>query len=101
MTDDVLIYSLSEHRDLIFDLLAAVGPERIVEIGSEAAGMTREMVTWAERNDAHFAAVEPFPIAEVRAMADRSASFDLVEGRSPDALDGVEPADVYLVGGDH
>ncbi len=101
MTDDVLIYSLSEHRDLIFDLLGAVGPKRVVEIGSEAAGMTREMVAWAEQHDAQFAAVEPFPIAEVRAMADRSPSFELVEGRSPEALDGVEPAGVYLVDGDH
>jgi hypothetical protein len=101
MADDVLIYSLSEHRDLIFECLEAIAPKRIVEIGSEAAGMTREMVRWAEEHDAQFAAVEPFPITEVREMAARSDHFSLVEGRSPEALAQVEPADAYLVDGDH
>jgi hypothetical protein len=101
MADDVLIYSLSEHRDLIFECLEAVAPKRIVEIGSEAAGMTREMARWAEQHDAQFAAVEPFPITEVREMAARSSHFSLVEGRSPEALAAIEPADAYLVDGDH
>ena len=38
VADDVLIYSLSEHRDLIFGCLSVVAPKRVVEIGSEAGG---------------------------------------------------------------
>ena len=101
MADDVLIYSLSEHRELIFECLDVVSPARVVEIGSEAAGMTRLMARWAAEHDAVFTTVEPFPIAEVRELAESSPSFELVEGRSPAALAEVEPADVYLVDGDH
>lgn len=101
MADDVLIYSLSEHRDLIFECLDVVAPSRVVEIGSEAAGMTRLLAAWAAEHDAVFTTVEPFPIAEVRSMASSSDSFELVEGRSPEALSSVPPADVYLVDGDH
>jgi hypothetical protein len=99
--DDLLIYSLSEHRDLIFECLEAVAPRRLMEIGSEAAGMTRELARWAGERDAHFVAVEPFPIDEVRAMDAGSEHFELVEGRSPEALSGTEPADAYLIDGDH
>lgn len=101
MADDVLIYSLSEHRELIFECLAVVSPKRVLEIGSEAGGMSREMVAWAEEHDAVFVTVEPYPIAGMRALDASSDSFELVEGRSPEALGGLEPADVYLVDGDH
>jgi Methyltransferase domain len=102
VADDVLIYSLSEHRDLIFEALSVVSPARVVEIGSEAAGMTRLLAAWAAENGAVFTTVEPYPIGEVRSLAESSSgSFELVEGRSPEALAGLPPADVYLVDGDH
>jgi hypothetical protein len=101
MADDDLIYSLSEHRDLIFECLAAVEPKRVVEIGSEAGGMTREMVRWAEEHGARFLTVEPFPVPAMRELDRSSEAFELVEGRSPEALARVEPADVYLIDGDH
>jgi hypothetical protein len=101
MADDVLIYSLSEHRDLIFALFAAARPERVVEIGSEAGGMTREMCRWTSETGGSFTAIEPFPVAEVRSLAASVERFTLVEGRSPEALSSVPPADAYLVDGDH
>jgi hypothetical protein len=101
MADDVLIYSLSEHRELIFECLEAVRPTRVVEIGSEAGGMSREMIAWAEREGARFVTVEPHPIDDMRKLDGSSDAFELVEGRSPEALERVEPADVYLVDGDH
>src|SRR3954453_10196892 len=102
MADDVLIYSLSEHRDLIFALFSAAQPTRVVEIGSEAGGVTREMCPGASSGDGRsFPAVEPFPVAEVRALAASVDEFTLVEGRSPDALSSVPAADAYLIDGDH
>lgn len=101
MADDVLIYSLREHRELIFECLAATAPKRVVEIGSEAGGMTREMVAWAEREGARFVTLEPNPVDEIRKLARDSDAFDLVEGRSPRALADLQPADAYLVDGDH
>jgi hypothetical protein len=99
--DDILIYSLSEHRDLIFRCLEAAEPRRVVEIGSEAGGMTRELARWASEKGARVVTVEPFPIDEVREMDARSEHFSLVEGRSPEALERIEPADAYLIDGDH
>jgi hypothetical protein len=102
MADDVLIYSLSEHRDLIFALFDAAAPSRVVEIGSEAGGMTREMCGWvADGEGRSFTAVEPFPVVEVRSLAASVEGFTLVEGRSPEALSSVAPADAYLIDGDH
>ncbi|MEA2459072.1 MAG: hypothetical protein QOC95_2044 [Thermoleophilaceae bacterium] len=101
MADDVLIYSLNEHRELIFECLDVVAPRRVVEIGSEAGGMSREMVTWAEEHESRFVTIEPYPIAEIRELDRTSDAFELVEGRSPEALERVDPADVYLVDGDH
>src|SRR3954447_6071570 len=102
MADDVLIYSLSEHRDLIFALFSVAEPARVLEIGSEAGGMTREMCRWASSGDGRsFTAVEPFPVVEVRSLAASVDAFTMVEGRSPEALAGVEPADAYLIDGDH
>jgi hypothetical protein len=102
MADDVLIYSLSEHRDLIFALLEAAAPSSVVEIGSEAGGMTREMCRWASAGGGRsFTAVEPFPVVEVRELAAGTPSFTLVEGRSPEALASVAAGDAWLIDGDH
>jgi hypothetical protein len=101
MVDEVLIYSLREHRELIFECLAAATPRRVVEIGSEAGGMTREMVAWAEREGARFVTVEPFPAPEIEELAHSAAAFELIQGRSPEALEGLEPAGAYLIDGDH
>src|SRR4051794_36883688 len=101
MADDVLIYSLSEHRDLIFALFEAAAPSRVVEIGSEAGGMTREMCRWCGETGGSFTAIEPFPVAEVRFLEASVDGFTLVEGRSPEALASVAPADAYLIDGDH
>jgi hypothetical protein len=104
MADDVLIYSLSEHRDLIFALFSAASPSRVVEIGSEAGGMTREMCRLAASEPGSrrsFTAIEPFPVAEVRSLASSVDELTLVEGRSPEALGSVPPADAYLIDGDH
>jgi hypothetical protein len=45
--------------------------------------------------------VEPFPVLEVRELAASVEGFTLVEGRSPEALGRVSPADAYLIDGDH
>ena len=101
MADDVLIYSLSEHRDLILSLIEAAGARRVVEIGSEAGGMTRAMCSWADSTGGAFVSVEPFPVAEVRAREESCSGFTLVEGRSPELLPSVGAADAWLIDGDH
>jgi hypothetical protein len=102
MADEpLLLHSLSEHGELIFGALDAARPRRIVEIGSETGGFSKELLDWAGANGAVLATVEPFPTPELRRLAHEVEHFELVEGRSPGALEGIEPADAYVIDGDH
>jgi hypothetical protein len=99
--EPLLLHSLSEHGELIFAALAAAAPRRIVEIGSETGGFTKQLLDWAGEHDARLATVEPQPTQEIRALAASADAFQLVEGRSPAALADLEPADAYVIDGDH
>ena len=102
MADEpLLLHSLSEHGELIFGALDAARPRRIVEIGSETGGFSKELLDWCERNGATLTTVEPFPTPELRRLAHEARHFELVEGRSPGALEDIEPADAYVIDGDH
>ena len=99
--EPLLLHSLSEHRQLIFAALDAAAPERVVEIGSETGGFSKELLDWAGENGATLTTVEPYPTPEIQALADEVAHFELVAGRSPGVLAGLEPADAYVIDGDH
>jgi hypothetical protein len=45
--------------------------------------------------------VEPYPTPEIRELAATVGHFELVNGRSPGALAEMEPADAYVIDGDH
>jgi hypothetical protein len=99
--EPLLLHSLAEHRELIFGALDAARPRRIIEIGSETGGFSKELLDWAGANGATLATVEPLPTPEIRRLAREVEHFELVEGRSPAALADVEPADAYVIDGDH
>jgi hypothetical protein len=99
--EPLLLHSLSEHGELIFGALDAARPERIVEIGSETGGFSKELLEWAGANGATLATVEPYPTPEVRELADTTPHFELVIGRSPGVLAKLPPADAYIIDGDH
>lgn len=101
MTGPLLLYSLAELRDVIFPCLDAVGARSVVEVGSEDGLFTAELAAWAEPRRATVYCVEPAPRPELLAVADASPGVVLVRERSPEALEHVEPCDVYLVDGDH
>lgn len=102
MADEpLLLHSLSEHGQLIFGALEAAAPKRIVEIGSETGGFSKELLDWAGEHGATLVTVEPYPTPEVRELAERVEHFELVTGRSPAALRDVEPAGAYVIDGDH
>jgi hypothetical protein len=101
MDDPLLLHSLLEHRDLIFGCLEAAGARRIVEIGSETGGFTKALVDWAGGHGATVATVEPRPTPEIARLADSNGHFELVEGRSPEALADAGAADAYVIDGDH
>jgi hypothetical protein len=99
--EPLLLHSLSEHGELIFAALEAAQPRRIVEIGSETGGFSKQLLDWAGAHGATLATVEPFPTPEIRELAAREEHFELVASRSPGALADLEPGDAYVIDGDH
>src|SRR4051812_27296425 len=99
--EPLLLHSLSEHGELIFAALDAGGPRRIVEIGSETGGFSKQLLDWAGDRGATLVTVEPHPTAEVRELAAVTPHFELVVGRSPGVLAKIEPGDAYVIDGDH
>lgn len=102
MSDDVplLLHSLREFSSLIFPSLEAAGARDVLEIGSEAGLLTRELCEWARERDGSVTAVEPLPRDEHRAL-ERELGLCLVVGKSPAALEGLPRFDAYVVDGDH
>lgn len=101
MSMPLLLHSLSEHRGVIFDCLAAVGATSAVEVGSEFGGFTTALAQWAQDQGGLAGSVEPYPADAVRDLTRTNQHFRLVEGRSPEALRELPPADAYIVDGDH
>src|SRR5947209_17394510 len=101
MEEPLLLHSLLEHRDLLFGCLEAAEPGRVVEIGSESGGFTKALVEWAGEHGATVATIEPSPTPEIVELAATHEHFELVRGRSPDALAAAGLADVYVIDGDH
>lgn len=101
MTAELLLHSLCEHREVIFGCLEAVGARRVVEVGSESGGFTMELAEWAAAAGGHAASIEPYPTEKIRQLDAPSDHFTLVTERSPAGLARLEPADAYLLDGDH
>jgi hypothetical protein len=101
MTDvPLLLHSLREFSSLIFPSLEAAGAKRVLEIGSEAGLFTRELCEWANARGGSVTAIEPLP-QEAHRTLERDHGLCLIEGKSPPALEGLEPFDAYFVDGDH
>ncbi|MDP9071715.1 MAG: class I SAM-dependent methyltransferase [Actinomycetota bacterium] len=97
----LLLHSLAEFRELILESLEIAGARTIVEIGSEEAAFTRELLAWVERNDGELHCVEPYPSPALRELSRASEALHLVEGRSPGVLESLWPCDAYVIDGDH
>ncbi len=96
----LLLHSLREFSSLIFPSLEAAGARRILEIGSEAGTFTRELCAWAAERGGSVTAIEPLPCEEHR-LLQRDLGLELIEGKSPHALEGLAPFDAYFIDGDH
>lgn len=101
MDRPLLLHSLREYRAILVRCFEAVDARRFVEIGSESGAVTRELVELALGRGGSVTTVEPAPAPEVVELARTEPAFRLVVGHSPAALDDVEPADAWVVDGDH
>ncbi|MBW3645622.1 MAG: class I SAM-dependent methyltransferase, partial [Actinobacteria bacterium] len=101
MRGPLLLHSLAEFRELIFECFDVVHPGSLVEVGAEDGTFTVELLRWARDHEATVHAVEPFPTPAISELVASWPELHLVEEHSPAALEKLEPADVYLVDGDH
>lgn len=102
MSDDrpLLLHSLREFSSLIFPCLEAAGARTVLEIGSEAGLFTRELCEWANARGGSVTAIEPLPQDAHRSL-ETELGLRLIVGKSPPALEGLEPFDAYFIDGDH
>jgi hypothetical protein len=97
----LLLYSLAEFRELILQCLDIADARSVVEIGGEGGMFTSELLSWAGERDATVRCIDPAPSDALVQMLEGSPAGELLRARSSDVLEELEPADVYLVDGDH
>jgi len=97
----LLLHSLSTFGGCIVRCLEIAQARLIVEIGSETGVLTLELVSWAAEHEATVVSVDPEPPQRVLERAAETEALVVVAGASPEALADVEPADVYIIDGDH
>lgn len=95
-----LLHSLHEFATLIMACLDAACPRRILEIGSESGAFTADLCRWAAEHEASVCSIEPFPL-DFHAELVRERGLRLVEGKSPQALEGLGSFDACIIDGDH
>ena len=98
---EVLVHSLAVLAPVILPALECAGARRIVEVGVEGGGMTAVLRDYAARVDGTVTGIDPFPSPAAAAAYAADARLTLVAAHSPAALAGLDPADAYLLDGDH
>jgi hypothetical protein len=90
------------HFAEIFDaLLPVCAPKVIAEVGSEYAGSTRMLASYAQANGAALYVVDPAPKTDlVQALSDFAGTYRHIRQKSIDALPGIT-ADLVVLDGDH
>jgi hypothetical protein len=94
-------HSLGNVAEILFGCLDACAPRSVVEVGAYAGDLTRMLVEWSAASGAAVRAIDPDPQPALQQLADANPQLDLVRELSHDALATIEPADAYIVDGDH
>lgn len=96
----LLLHSLAELSSLWQKVFDVAGVRTVTEVGSEAGFNTLRLAQWLAERGGGLTVVDPDPAEEVLAAAERS-EVSLVRGLSPQALEGLDPSEAYLLDGDH
>lgn len=87
---------------VIGPILERLGPEVIVEIGSDKGDNTRNLLEFCERNGAELHVIDPLPKYDVAEWQQRYGErFVFHRGLSLETLPGIERPDAVLIDGDH
>ncbi len=96
----LLLHSLAELREVWLPLLETVRARSVTEIGSESGVTSSLLVDMLRRHGGgRLLIVDPDPRGVPGSGQD--VEVVMVRGFSPQALDGLPPADAYLIDGDH
>jgi hypothetical protein len=99
---NLLIHSLTEFSPLLLKAFEVAEARAIVEVGSESGGFTAQVLDWLAGRKGHLTTIDPMPDDRVRSFATKwPGCHTLLLERTPAALRGLPPADVYLLDGDH
>jgi Methyltransferase domain len=94
-------HSLANLTEIVFPLLDAVGARSIVEVGSYAGDLTRELLGWAAGAGASVSAIDPSPQPELIELAERHEELELIHRTSHEALREIPVPDAVIIDGDH
>ena len=93
--------SLINNAEVMTGCLDIAGARSVVEIGAYAGDLTRFLLDWAAPSHARVWAVDPSPQDELVDLARARSELELVQETSHEALGHLEPADAYVIDGDH
>ena len=102
MTDGLLLHSLKEFKDLILACFDVLNPQHVVEVGAETGDFTAHLIEWLHPRGGRLTSIDPHPDRRLIEFAVLwGGMHTLIPERSPAALRGLDPADIYLLDGDH
>lgn len=94
-----LIHSLSEFSPLIGDLLVAAEAKAVVEIGVETGRTSELLAQILAAGDGRLISIDPSLGPDVQPVDENR--HQIIRQKSLDALPDLEPADAYIIDGDH
>jgi Methyltransferase domain len=94
-------HSLGNVAEILFRCLDASAARSVIEVGAYAGDLTRMLVEWSAESGATVRAIDPDPQPALAELAVANPQLELVRERSHDALATIEPADAYIIDGDH
>jgi hypothetical protein len=99
---NLLLHSLKEFDEVIFELIDRIRPRSILEIGSETGVFSDRLLAYCEANAAKLITIDPAPDPHLIDVATRSDTIDLVIGLSIPYLEQhPTAAELVLIDGDH
>ncbi|MCB0829117.1 MAG: class I SAM-dependent methyltransferase [Solirubrobacterales bacterium] len=95
-------YSLANVIELLTACLEAVPTRRVLEVGSYEGELTRDLLTWADLNDATVTTVDPLPPNRLLELVADRPDLTLIEDTGAAALASLdELPDSIIIDGDH
>lgn len=101
MESDLLLFSLAEFRELIFECFRKTDVLKVAEVGAGGGQFTKELTEWAKRHEGFVYCIEPNSTETLKEICRQSDYARLIEDQSLNALPLLEPCDAYLLDSDH